>query len=245
MSPRGIIIQVKDRVLFNSGSAVLKPGSAGQSWRRSRSLPTCLPMMSVSRVILTFARSTARFPPTGNSPVDERLALRFFVDDEGIDRNRVHVAGYADTRPIACKRLRIQSGSGIAGWNLYSSAPTRPRRRKRREYHTHPRASRRLLNMLGGGAAGGVEDPRDLKLAREISCSLEARGTGRTGAGPQRQAHPLVPDTTEAAGSDGTADPAATAGPWLVNRDAGDPNRYGSTASPESPPLAADSKSHS
>ena len=96
-----IIISLQDNLLFDSGSAVLKPGSQDV-------------LSEVALILNTLPNSIRIEGHTDNVPVNNSdyptnwelsaarasTVLRFLGDDGGMAPGRLSLAGYADTRPL-------------------------------------------------------------------------------------------------------------------------------------------------
>jgi len=101
LSDRGVVIRIRDTVLFPSGTDAL--------------MPEARPVLSkVGELAQVFTRGviieghtddrpihTARFPSNWElSGARASQVLRFVVQESHVDRSRVSIAGYADTHPL-------------------------------------------------------------------------------------------------------------------------------------------------
>ena len=99
---RGVVVQVKDQLLFRGGRARLrksahKPLSIIADLSRQVDLPLWIEGHTDNRPI-----RTRRFPSNWElSAARAAAALRFLVAKEKVAPERIRIAGYADTKPIA------------------------------------------------------------------------------------------------------------------------------------------------
>lgn len=99
---RGVIVQVREQLLFRVGRARLRKG-AGRALSiiadlsRAVDLPLWIEGHTDDRPIRTL-----RFPSNWElSAARAAAALRFLTNEKKVDRDRIRIGGYADTKPIA------------------------------------------------------------------------------------------------------------------------------------------------
>ncbi|AET57623.1 ompa/motb domain protein [Paenibacillus terrae HPL-003] len=103
--PRGIVITLNDRFLFDQGRAALKQGSANTLSKLAslfRDLKTPISIEGHTDNI-PFTRSSNSSTYKDNWELSGARALsvlRFFLDREGLSPTEFQYAGYADTRPV-------------------------------------------------------------------------------------------------------------------------------------------------
>lgn len=101
LEERGLVVTVvTDQVLFDSGSATLRPDGQGLLGVVAEALksvdnPVLIEGHTDSRPI-----STAVFPSNWELSSGRAGAVARFFESAGLDRNRLQSVGYADTRPI-------------------------------------------------------------------------------------------------------------------------------------------------
>jgi chemotaxis protein MotB len=100
-SPRGIVLRTRDRVLFESADADLKPDG-------TQVLDAVRGLCSELRVRLTVEGhsddrpiESPRFPSNWELSGARASAVLRYLVAAGVDPELVHVAGYADTHPVA------------------------------------------------------------------------------------------------------------------------------------------------
>lgn len=105
---RGIVLRVKEKVLFPAGKATLMPGSEK-------------PLKAVGTVAKTLKQPIWIEGHTDNKPINTRqypsnwelsssraiAALRYLEKEGGVSRLQVRVGGYADTMPIATNETKL------------------------------------------------------------------------------------------------------------------------------------------
>lgn len=102
VTPEGFVISLKDLGFFNSGQAVLLPGTAG----KIRRIATVLAQHGLDLRVEGHSDDqpihTAQFHSNWDLSTARAMAvLTLLVDDSGIDPRRVSVAGYGQYRPVA------------------------------------------------------------------------------------------------------------------------------------------------
>ena len=100
-SPRGIVLRTRDRVLFESADATLKPAGLPVLDAVSGLCHELAGKLSVEGHSDDRPITNAIFPSNWElSGARASQVLRYLVA-AGVDPARVHVAGYADTHPVA------------------------------------------------------------------------------------------------------------------------------------------------
>jgi chemotaxis protein MotB len=100
--PRGIVITLNDRFLFDQGRAALKPGSANTLSKLAslfRDLKTPISIEGHTDNI-PFVRSSTYKDNWELSGARALSVLRFFLDREKLSPSEFQYAGYADTKPV-------------------------------------------------------------------------------------------------------------------------------------------------
>jgi chemotaxis protein MotB len=102
VTPEGFVISLKDLGFFNSGQAVLLPGTSG----KIRRIATVLAQHGLDLRVEGHSDDqpihTAQFRSNWELSTARAMAvLMLLVDDSGIDPRRVSVAGYGQYRPVA------------------------------------------------------------------------------------------------------------------------------------------------
>ncbi|WP_431086486.1 flagellar motor protein MotB [Paenibacillus sp. 8b26] len=103
--PRGIVITLNDRFLFDQGRAALKQGSANTLSKLAslfRDLKTPISIEGhTDNIPFTRALNASTYKDNWELSGARALSvLRFFLDREGLSPTEFQYAGYADTRPV-------------------------------------------------------------------------------------------------------------------------------------------------
>jgi chemotaxis protein MotB len=100
-SARGVVVRVRDRALFDSGSATVRP-DAGPLLDRVLELYRHFPgTLAVEGHSDDRPIATAQFPSNWELSAGRAASVLRYLVAAGVDSTRVHVAGYADLRPLA------------------------------------------------------------------------------------------------------------------------------------------------
>ncbi len=99
----GVIIRIREQLLFPSGSADLNLGRAGEVLSKVADLGDVFEReISIEGHTDDRPISNARFPSNWElSSARATRVLRYFLTETGVDRGRLRVSGYADTHPVA------------------------------------------------------------------------------------------------------------------------------------------------
>jgi len=99
----GVIVRIRDQLLFEAGSADLDPDVAGEVLRKVAQLGESFRgEITISGHTDDRPISTSRYPSNWElSSARATAVLRFLLGETELSRDRVHIAGYADTQPIA------------------------------------------------------------------------------------------------------------------------------------------------
>ena len=99
---RGVIIEIKDTILFDPGKAELKKNS-----REILDKITLLIQEFENKIIIeghtdNVPINTYRFPTNWElSAIRATTVVRYFIEERGVDPERLSVAGYGEYQPIA------------------------------------------------------------------------------------------------------------------------------------------------
>lgn len=98
---RGIIIELRDNILFESGQAELIPGSADVLNKVNALISTLPNNIVVEGHTDNVPISNARFPSNWElSTVRATTVLRYFTETCGQDPSRISAAGYGEYKPV-------------------------------------------------------------------------------------------------------------------------------------------------
>ena len=98
---RGVLMQVQGQVLFEAGQAEIKPGSHPFLDEIARIIKASPYNVAIEGHTDDTPIHTARFPSNWELSTTRAIsALRYLVDDAGIDPHKLSSAGFADTRPL-------------------------------------------------------------------------------------------------------------------------------------------------
>lgn len=98
---RGVVIELRDSVLFESGQANLKEGSKDVLDKVNALISTLPNKIVVEGHTDNVPISTSQFPSNWElSTMRATTVLRYFANDCGQDPSRLSAAGYADTKPL-------------------------------------------------------------------------------------------------------------------------------------------------
>lgn len=99
---RGIVIRIRDRVLFSTGSASLSQDALPVLARVAELANVFTEGITIEGHTDDRPIHTSRFPSNWElSAVRAASVLRFLLDETSIDPGRVSIAGYADRRPVS------------------------------------------------------------------------------------------------------------------------------------------------
>lgn len=99
---RGVIIQIKDSILFEVGQAELKQDSAGMLDKINALISTLPNNIIVEGHTDSTPINTSQYPSNWElSGARAARVVRFFVDEKGQNSSRFKAQGLADTEPIA------------------------------------------------------------------------------------------------------------------------------------------------
>jgi chemotaxis protein MotB len=101
-TPRGVILRVKGRMFFNAGTAELKPESYPVLKKIAELIRKFSSHVSIEGHSDNIPVSGGRYASNWELSTARAIsALKFLREQEGIDVKKIHVAGFADTHPIA------------------------------------------------------------------------------------------------------------------------------------------------
>ncbi|MGE4552873.1 MAG: flagellar motor protein MotB [Desulfovibrionaceae bacterium] len=99
--PYGVAIRLGDELLFDSGSAELKPGAEALLSRLAGPLADSPYHLEVEGHTDDVPIHAGAFPSNWELSAARAAAVARYLMDHGLDRTRVKVVGLADTRPVA------------------------------------------------------------------------------------------------------------------------------------------------
>ena len=137
-----LTVNILDRVMFDSGEAILKPDGAAVMRKIAACWPNIPSSKFMSSATRTTCRSAAGSPAIGKFPPPARWPPHFLTEKAGVDPRRVGAVGYGEYRSIAdnatadgrAKNRRIAitilsdelAGADAAPPNAGSEAPPPP-----------------------------------------------------------------------------------------------------------------------
>ncbi|HHT42800.1 MAG TPA: OmpA family protein [Firmicutes bacterium] len=101
LQERGLIVRFAEQVFFDLGEAALKPEALEVLKTLAGTLKTLPNPLRVEGHTDNWPISTARFPSNWELSVHRATnVVRFLIEEEGFDPNKLSVAGYSEYRPI-------------------------------------------------------------------------------------------------------------------------------------------------
>jgi chemotaxis protein MotB len=108
---RGIVLRIKDIVLFDVGSDELKAEAGEVLEMIAELVNSATGQLSIEGHTDNIPISRTRFPSNWElSAARATAVLRYMLSSSGVDLSRVHIAGYADVRPLASNKTEEGRG---------------------------------------------------------------------------------------------------------------------------------------